>query len=73
MGWRKYDLILIQQADGTYTVEQNRRRLIDRLDEDEALAYAKQHRKPDERVVKIEKDGYESDMTRQLSRLRTRA
>jgi hypothetical protein len=62
--------ITLTDTDDGWRVEQDRRVLLDRLDDDEAVAYAERVRKPDEHVVKIDKDGYETDITRTLRKNR---
>lgn len=64
-----HTLTLTDTGEG-WRVEQDRRVLIDRLDEDEAVAYAERVRKPDEQVVQIAQDGYETDITKTLRRNR---
>lgn len=62
-----HDLRIVQEDDG-WTVEQDRRVLIDQLDEDEAIAYVERRRKPDESVILVRSDGREQDITRDLRR-----
>lgn len=62
-----HSIRLTQQDDG-WEVSQDRRTLIDQLDEDEAIAYAERCRKPDEPVILVRDDGREHDITRDLRR-----
>lgn len=66
-----HSIRLTQQDDG-WAVEQDRRTLIDQLDEDEAIAYAERQRKPDEDVILVRSDGREQDITRDLRQQRRR-
>lgn len=63
----RHSIHLTQQTDG-WEVSQDRRVLIDQLDEDEAIAYAERMRKPDEPVILVREDGREQDITRDLRR-----